>query len=147
MNFWKSFRKKDVLKQLLFVLAVFVILIPIAIWDSDTQIKVSFDPESLYVKSDEYVLTVPYAIITSAELTALPEAGEELEEAVDNGIIRTGKWHNDTWGEYYINADLDAGTCILLTLNDGRLFAFSCKDNAKTAELFDTLQAYLPAAA
>lgn len=147
MNFWKSFSKKAVLRQLFFVLALFAILLPIAIWDSNTQVKVSFDTTSVYVNSDKYSLTVPYDIIASAELTALPEPGEELEDAFDNDIIRTGKWRNDTWGEYYINADLDAGNCIKLLLNDGRIFAFSCKDNAKTAELFDTLLTYLPAAA
>ena len=143
MNFWKSFSKKSVLRQLYFVLALFVVLIPIALWDSDTQIKVTFDAASVYVKSDEYSMTVGYDEIASAELVSLAEAGEEIENTVDNDIIRTGKWHNDTWGEYYINADLDTTDCIVAHLKDGRTFVFSRKDNKTTAEDYEILQSYL----
>lgn len=143
MNFWKSFSKKSVLRQLFFVLALFALLIPMALWDSNTQIKVSFDDSSVYVKSDEYSMAVGYDEIASVELTPLAEAGEELEDTVDNDIIRTGKWMNSTWGEYYINADLDASNCVVAHLKDGRIFVFSRKDNAATAEDFETLQSHL----
>ena len=143
MNFWKSFSKKSVLRQLCFVIVLFMLLIPVALWDSDTQIKVSFDAESVFIKSDEYNMTIGYDEIASAELTALAEPGEELEDTVDNDIIRTGKWSNDTWGEYYINADLDTTDCIVATLKDGRIFVFSRKDNEATAKDYETLQSHL----
>ena len=125
MNFWKSFSKKSVLRQFFFVLALFAVLIPLAIWDSNTQVKVTFDTDSVFVKSDQYNLSVPYDIIENVALTALPEAGEKLADGWDNDIIRTGNWVNDTWGEYFIVADLDADICVLITLNDGRLFVVS----------------------
>lgn len=143
MNFWKSFSKKSVLRQLYFVLALFALLIPIAFWDSDTQVKVSFDSENVYIKSDEYTMTIGYDQIVSAELVPLAEPGEELENTVDNDIIRTGKWLNDTWGEYHITADLDATECIVIYLDDGQVFVFSRKSNAATAEDYKTLMNYL----
>ena len=143
MNFWKSFSKKSVLRQLFFVLALFAVLIPIALWDSNTQIKVSFDNSSVYVTSDEYNMTIGYDEIASAELAPLAEPGEELEDTVDNDIIRTGKWQNSTWGEYYINADLDTTECVVANLKDGRIFVFSRKDNEATAKDYETLMSHL----
>lgn len=143
MNFWKSFSKKSVLRQMYFVLVLFALLIPVALWDSDTQVKVSFDAQNVYIKSDEYNMSIGYDEIASAELVPLAEPGQELEDTVDNDIIRTGKWNNDTWGEYYINADLDASDCIAATLKDGRIFVFSRKNNETTAEDFAALQSHL----
>ena len=143
--FWKSFSKKSVLRQLYFVLALFALLIPIAFWDSATQIEVSFDTQNVYIKSDEYSISIGYDEIESAELVPLAEPGLELENTVDNDIIRTGKWQNTSWGEYYINADLDATDCIVAHLKDGRVFVFSRKDNEATADDFETLQIYLAA--
>ena len=143
MNFWKSFSKESVLKQLFFVLALFAVLIPLAIWDSNTQVKITFNADSVFIKSDQYSLSVPYEIIDSAELTDLAEAGEKTEDGWDNDIIRTGKWTNSTWGEYYIVADLDASNCVVLHLNDGRVFVFNHKNNTATIKAFETLQTYL----
>lgn len=143
MKFWKSFSKKAVLRQLFFVLTLFTILIPIAIWDSNTQVKVTFDSTELYIDSDKYSMAVPYDIISSTELVTLPEAGEKVADGFDDDIIRTGVWTNSVWGEYYIVADLDVSNCIVLHLNDERIFVFSCKNEEKTAEYFNTLQTYL----
>ena len=147
MKFWQSFSKKAVLRQLFFVLALFAVLIPMAFWDSDTQVKVSFESSSVYIRSDKYSMTIPYNIIDSAELADLEEPGEKVEDGFDNDIIRTGVWKNDTWGEYRIVADLDADNCIVIHLNDGRVFVFSCKNNSKTAEIYEDLQTYLTRAA
>ena len=54
MKFWQAFSKKEVLKQLFFVLALFAILIPVAIWDSDTQVKISFTDTVIKAKSDKF---------------------------------------------------------------------------------------------
>ena len=51
MNFWKSFSKKAVLKQLGFALVIFAILIPLSFWDSGRQVKVTFDDIDIFVKS------------------------------------------------------------------------------------------------
>ena len=138
-----KFRDYFSLKQILFALFLFALLIPIALWDSNTQVKVSFGDTSVNITSDKYSLGIPYDIIEEAELTELAEPGEELEETWDNDIIRTGKWENDTWGEYYIVADLDTDNCIVAHLEDGRIFVFSRKDNATTEEDYNILMGYL----
>ena len=144
MKFWKSFSKRSVLRQLFFGIALFIILIPIAIWDSNTQVKVSFNSEAAFVSSDEYNMNIHYADIVSAELTALADPGEEVQDCLDNDILRVGVWTNDAWGEYIIVADLDATTCILLKLEDGRTLVFNRKNDKTTAEIYETLLTYLP---
>ena len=144
MKFWKTFSKRAVLKQMFFGIALFAILIPIAIWDSNTQVKVSFDTEAVYVSSDKYSMNIHYADIASAELAALAEPGEKVQDGYDNDILRAGVWTNDAWGEYIIVADLDATTCILLKLEDGRTLVFNRKNDKTTAEIYETLLTYLP---
>ena len=143
VQMFKSFPKSAMLKQLIFVLLLFALLFPIAIWDSNTQVKVAFSDTEVSIKTDRYNMSVGYDLIATAELTDLAEPGRDIEDCKDNEIIRTGKWENDVWGEYYINADLDATNCIVLHLTDGRIFVFSCKDNAKTEELYNTLLTHL----
>ena len=143
MNFWKSFSKKTVLRQFLFALAIVALLIPMALWDSDTQVKVKFYDEDMLIKSDRYKMSVRYDQIAEAELTDLGDPGEKVEDGFDNDIIRTGTWRNDVWGEYSVNADPDTSLCVKLTLTDGRIFIFSVKDDEKTTQLYDTLLPYL----
>ena len=144
MNFWKSFSKKSVLRQFVFALVVIALLIPMAIWDSNTQVKVKFYEEDMMVKSDRYKMSVRYDQIADAELTDLADPGEKVLDGFDNDIVRTGTWRNDVWGEYSVNADPDTSNCIKLTLTDGRIFVFSVKNDEKTAEIFDSLLPYLP---
>ncbi len=141
-SFWYS--KKAMLKQFLFVLALFAILIPVAIWDSNTQVKVSYSSDAMSVRSDHYSLTIPYDIIEDVVITDLAELGEEVADGWEDDIVRTGNWRNDTWGEYFIVADMDADNCVLITLNDGRLFVVSQKNNTATEEVYNTLLSKLP---
>ena len=139
MKFWKSFSKRAVLKQLFFVIALFAILIPIAIWDSDTQVKVNFGETQVSVRSDRYNMTILYDDIATAELVQMPDAGEKVQDGFDNDILRCGVWTNETWGEYTICADRDTASCVLVTLKDGRVFVFSQKDDSTTEQLYETL--------
>ena len=143
MNFWKSFPKSAVLRQLVFVLVIFAFLLPVAIWDSGTQVKVRFYTEDMMIKSDRYTMTVRYDQIADADLTELAEPGEKVQDGFDNDIVRTGTWRNDAWGVYSVNADPDTSSCVKLTLTDGRIFVFSSKDDDKTAQLYDSLLPHL----
>lgn len=137
------FTKKAALTQLVFILALFAILLPFAIWDSNSQVKVSFDDTAIYATSDKYNMTIRYDEIESVELAELADPGEKVQDSFDDKILRTGIWHNDAWGEYYITADLDASNCVLLHLKDGRLFVISRKNNATTEEVYNTLLSHL----
>ena len=137
------FTKKAALTQFLFVLVLFALLIPTAMWDSNSQVKVRFDTSAIHIKSDRYTMDVQYSDIASAELTALPEPGDPVMNAFDNDIIRTGVWSNEAWGDYHITVDLDTSKCIVLRLNDERVFVFSRKNDKATAEDFEILNTYL----
>ena len=143
MNFWKSFSKKAVLRQFFFVLALFALLVPVAIWDSGTQVKVKFYSEDFRIKSDRFSMTVRYDQVAEAELTELLAPGEKVDDGFDNDIVRTGIWRNDAWGVYTITADPDTSLCVKMTLTDGRIFVFSTKDDAATEDAFKTLSTHL----
>lgn len=145
MKLREVFQTKQTIKQLLFVVFLFAIMIPIAIWDSNTQVKVKFSETQVVVRSDRYSMTIPYDMVEDVQLQDLADAGEELEGGSDNDIIRIGPWHNDAWGDYYICADLDAGNCIVVTLDDGRIFVFSRRDDAATAEDYESFREHLDA--
>ena len=139
-----KFRDYFSLKHILFAVALFALLIPIAIRDSDTQVKVRFDDTSVYVNSDRFGMTVGYDLIASAALEPMGDPGEKADEdAFDNDIVRTGLWTNGSWGEYNICADLDTGNCVVMYLHDGRVFVFSQKNDATTQEAYETLQSHL----
>ena len=131
------------MRQFLFGLFLFAVMIPLAVLDSNTQVKVSFYDTDVYIKSDKYTMSIPYGIIESAELTAMAEPGERVENSYDNDVLRAGVWHNDAWGEYHIAADLDTSNCIVVHLDDGRTFVFSCKNDTKTEKIFNELQTHM----
>ena len=137
------FTKKTALRQLVFILCLFVVMFLLAIWDSNTQIKVKFDDAAVHVKSDKYTMEIPYSDISSAELAQLPDAVDPVMNAFDDDIIRTGVWSDSTWGDHHCNVDLDCSSCIAVYLKDGSLFVFSRKSDKATAEDLQTLQTYL----
>lgn len=138
-----KFRDYFSLKHILFAVAIFAILIPFAIRDSNNQVKVSYDDTNVYANSNKYNLTIPYEDIASVELTDLAAPGEKVSDGYDDDILRAGMWKNDTWGEYYVTADLDTTNCVLITLKDGRLFVISTKDNTATEEVYTTIASKL----
>ena len=143
MKFWQSFSKSAIKRQFFFGLFLFAVMIPLAILDSNTQVKVSFNDISVFIKSDKYTMEIPYDIIESANLEDLAEPGERVQNSYDNDVLRAGIWENDTWGQYHIAADLDADKCIVAHLTDGRTFVFNSKNDEKTETIFAELQTYL----
>ena len=139
------FRDYFSVKHILFAVALIALMMFFAVRQSNDMVKVYFEDTSVDVVSSKYSMNIPYDMVESAELADLAEAGERLAECYDDDIIRTGFWGNDTWGEYYIVADLDPDNCIVVHLNDGRMFVFSRKSNAENEKLFETLQTYLSA--
>ena len=138
-----KFRDIFSFRQILMTVLVLALFIALGLWDSATQVEVTFRDTSVYVKADKYQLDIPYEKIVSAELTELAEAGEEINNGADDQTLRTGYWENDTWGEHHIIADLEANNCIVARLEDGQIFVFSQKDTETTAEVYQTLQSYL----
>ena len=137
-KFWQQVSKKD----LIFVSLIFVAVIVLSIFESDNKIQVSFAADSVTAKAPKYSLNIPYDMVARAELVDMPDRGEVMD-GTDDMASRTGRWENETWGEYYVCADLDASNCIVAYLEDGQVFVFSRKDNEETARIFEEFQAYL----
>ena len=137
-RFWQLVSKQD----LVFVSLIFVAVIVLSIFESANKIKVTFAEDSVTAEAPKYSLNIPYDMVARAELVDMPDSGEVIE-GMDDLASRTGHWENETWGEYYVCADLDASTCIVVYLDDGRVFVFSRKDNEETAQVFETFQTYL----
>ena len=134
---------KSSLRQLGFVLVIFALLLPVALWDSNNQVRISMEAEDLSVTSDKYTLRTPYENIVSASLESLADPGEEVSDCFDDDILRAGFWRNPEWGEYHICADLDASLCIVLKLEDGQTFVFTGKNDRDTATQYEALLTHL----
>ena len=143
MKFLSLFKDKLFFRYLIFGLLLFGVTIGLSFIDSADDVKVTFDTDSVVVKSEKYQMSILYNEIETVELVDLPDAGESIE-GKDTIVLRTGSWKNDTWGEHYICADLDCTQCIVVRIADGRTLVFSSKNNSTTAELYETLLTYLP---
>lgn len=138
-----KFRDFFSIKHILFAVCLFALFIGIAVWESNTQVEVTFESTALSVYSDRYTMNIPYDQIASAELSEVAEPGEQVENGYDDKILRAGHWKNDAWGDYYACLDLDTSNCIVVRLEDGRIFVISQKDDKETASIYETLQTHL----
>lgn len=139
------FRDIFSLKHILFALFVMAVMIPFAISQSNNTVKVNVNERQVLARSSRFQMLVDYDIIDSMELVPLAEAGEKLsEDSYDDGIVRYGQWKNSVWGEYTVCADADVESCIVLHLNDGRIFVFNRKDAAETESIYRQLLEKLP---
>lgn len=137
------FRDIFSLKHILFAVVLVALMMLFAINHSNNMVKVKFNEDAVRITSSEYNITLDYADIANATLENLSDAGQQKENAHDDEMLRSGVWENDTWGTYYICADLDATQCIVARLHDGRVFVFSRKNNAETQKIYDELLAHI----
>ena len=129
-------------RDLLFTLLLFALILTVAFCRADDMVKVNFGDTALDVVTNRYSLNVPYDMIESIEIGQVDKNDEVLQGKGDIAL-RTGHCLNKDWGEYYGCIDLQTKTCILIHLNDGRIFAFSHKSDETVAQEFETLQNHL----
>ena len=141
-----KFRDIFDLKQIIFAVVLMGIMLLFAVNQSNNTVKIKFQDEAVRITSSEYNMEIEYDEVAAVSLEALAEPGEKLENGYDNEILRSGKWENETWGEYYICVDLDVSNCIVVTLEDGRTMVFSRKSDKETTELYNELQTYVKSA-
>ena len=127
-KFWQIVSKKDFIFGLI-ILALVVVFS----FKPSNKVRFSFGEDSVDIRSTKFSMNIPYDMVVSAELMDMPAAGERIE-GNDDMTLRIGHWENETWGEYYVCANLNCTNCVAVHLNDGRIFVFSYKSNAKTAE-------------
>ncbi len=138
-KFWKLVSKRD----FFFILIIFISVGILSFFESADKVKVEFGDDAVTIAAPRYSMNIPYDMVVSVELMDMPDQGEVIQ-GNDDMTVRTGNWVNDTWGEYFVCADLDATKCIVAYLDDGQIFVFSRKDNEETTTLYETLQANLP---
>jgi len=132
------FRWRDV------IFAVFLmgLMLIFAFCNAESMMDVTFGETSLDVVSKRYSMNIPYDMVEYIEIGDVDQEDEIITGKGDIAM-RTGHCRNKDWGEYYGVIDLQTSKCIIIHLNDGRIFAFSHKSDEKVQSDFETLQSYL----
>lgn len=142
MKFWEKFWKLVSKRDLIFVTVIFVAVIIFSFVESANKVTVKFGETAVDINAPKYSMNVPYEMVESIELASIADAGENVDGR-DDMVTRTGTWRNDDWGEYFACIDLQTSQCIVIHLDDGRIFVFSRRSDKETASVFETFQSYL----
>lgn len=137
MKFWEKFWKLVSRKDLVFGILLFAVVIGMTVYETYHKVTVEFSDTAVDIRTSKYSMNIPYDQVESIELVELPDAGQVLD-VTDDMTARTGLWKNEIWGEYYICADLNAPSCIVVHLKDGRIFVFSRRNNEETHKLYES---------
>ena len=132
------FRWRDVL----FAAFLIGIALLFAFCSAQNMIEVTFGETAVDIVTPKYSMNIPYDMIESVEVGTYSKDDQQVKGRSDMAL-RTGVWKSETWGEYSGCIDLQTSTCVLVHLNDGRLFVFSQKSDDQVRADCDTLQNYL----
>lgn len=138
MKFWQSISTKD----FGFGVILFGLVVAISLFQPSNKILAEFEEDSVTVKSSRYTMNIPYDMVDSIELVDKPDMGE-IVDGKDDMILQTGLWKNETWGEYYMCTEIATDNCIVIHLEDERIFVISRRDDKETAKIFKEFQNYL----
>ena len=129
-------------RDLAFTVLLFTLILTVAFCRAEDMIQVNFGENALDVVTNRYSMNIPYEIIESVEVGIL-DKDDEIIQGKGDIALRTGHCTNKDWGEYYGIIDLQTSKCVLIYLNDGRLFVFSHQSDEKVQNDAATLQTYL----
>lgn len=129
-------------RDLIFAVMLFTLMLSMAFCKGENMMDVTFGEQAVDIVTAKYTMNIPYEMVESIEVATYSEDDEQINGRSDIAL-RTGIWQNESWGEYYACLDLQTDTCILVHLNDGRIFVFSHKSDEKVASDFATFQSYL----
>ncbi len=144
-DFFLKLKQMYNVRDLFFVALVFGLMLVFAFCESATLMDVTFGETAVDITAKRYTMNIPYELVESIEIGEICPDDDLLQGKYDFAL-RTGLWTNEEWGEYYACMDLAPKTCIMVHLNDGRLFVFSHQSDKTVAEEFETLQDYVDAA-
>ena len=125
-------------RDLAFTLLLFALILTVAFCRAEDMIQVNFGEEALDVVTNRYSLNIPYELIETVEIGNLDKSDEIIKGKGDIAL-RTGHCTNKDWGEYYGIIDLQTSKCVLIRLNDGRLFVYSHQSDEKVQQDYETL--------
>ena len=129
-------------RDLAFTVLLFTLILTVAFCRAEDMIQVNFGEDALDVMTNRYSMNIPYEMIESVEVGVL-DKDDEIIQGKGDIALRTGHCTNKDWGEYYGVIDLQTSKCVLIYLNDGRLFVFSHQSDEKVQSDAATLQTYL----
>lgn len=129
-------------RDMIFALFLMGITLIFAFCNAENMMDVTFGETSVDVVTKRYSMNIPYEMVESIEIGQIDE-DDDLVNGVADLALRTGTWTNKEWGEYTACMDVQTSKCILVHLNDGRLFVFSHKSDEKVQSDFETFQSYL----
>ena len=129
-------------RDLAFTVLLFALILTVAFCRAEDMIQVNFGEDALDVSTSRYSMNIPYEMIESVEVGVL-DKDDEIIQGKGDIALRTGHCTNKDWGEYYGVIDLQTSKCVLIYLNDGRLFVFSHQSDEKVQSDAATLQTYL----
>jgi hypothetical protein len=115
---------------------VLTLAIVISLARPSKNVKTIYHADAVDIKSTRYVMNIPYDMVSQLELMELPDLGENID-GYSNGVIQTGLWRNDIWGEYQSCLDLACDTCIAVHMNDGRIFVISLRNPQENAQSYE----------
>ena len=129
-------------RDLAFAVVLFTLILTVASCRAENMITVTYGEEAVDVVTNRYSMNIPYDMIESVQIGDVDEDDEIIKGKGDIALL-TGHCMNKEWGEYYGIIDRQTGKCVLVYLNDGRLFVFSHQSDEKVQSDFETLQSYL----
>lgn len=129
-------------RDLAFTVLLFAVILTIAFCRAESMMDVTFGETAVDITTSRYNMNIPYDMVESIEIGKVDE-DDDLVSGVADIALRTGTWTNEVWGEYSACVDVQTDDCIVVHLNDGRIFVFSHKSNETVAEEFATFQSYL----
>ena len=129
-------------RDLLFAVLLFTLILTVAFCRAEDMITVNYGEEAVDVMTNRYSLNIPYDMIDSVQIGDVDEDDEIIKGKGDIALL-TGHCVNKVWGEYYGIIDRQTDKCVLVYLNDGRLFVFSHQSDEKVQQDCEMLKGYL----
>ena len=129
-------------RDLAFTALLFALILTVAFCRAEDMIQVNFGEDALDVVTNRYSMNIPYDMIESVEIGQI-DNDDQLLEGKGDIALRTGHCKNKDWGEYYGILDLQTKTCVVIHLNDGRIFVFSQKSDDQVRLDAETIQSHL----
>ena len=129
-------------RDLAFTLLLFTLILTVAFCRAEDMIKVTFGEDALDVVTNRYSMNIPYEMIETVEIGNV-DKNDEIIKGKGDIALRTGHCRNKDWGEYYGIIDLQTTKCVLIRLNDGRLFVFSHQSDEKVQSDAGMLRTFL----
>lgn len=141
-DYFKKLKQLFRLRDLVFTVLLFSIILGIAFCKAESQVEVTFNDASVDVVSARYSMNIPYDMVAEIDLVEYIQDSTLLKGKGDISL-QTGTWTNEVWGEYFACVDLGSKQCVKVKLEDGRLFVFSRLSDEETATIFETFQSHL----